>query len=232
MSSIGIGGYAPVYLQEDLDDNTFTFRDPSNGLNLDFMTYSMYCIAKRNPETLLDPSIMEEHVKKTFSTFFQYYVRNNLSMMTGGSVYQAINTSLPIETSPVNDSLTSNGTAAVPRPISSTNRTAIAEVSTRVELLKMNVAAVWLSTSILVWLIATTIIVAALQRRYLKNLDRNIECIGDVLVLVAGSDKLLDLAQKMEPKDLKYQKQTQTRLGWFEDSRGTRRWGIEVVDEE
>lgn len=78
----------------------------------------------------------------------------------------------------------------------------------------------------------TTIVVAVLQRGYLKNLDRDIECVGDVLVLVAGSERLLGLAREGQLGELEGLEQIRTKLGWFEDGSGQQRWGIEVVQRE
>ncbi|KAF9630100.1 hypothetical protein BFW01_g281 [Lasiodiplodia theobromae] len=232
MQQIGIGGYAPVYLVEDLQDNTFTFRDPSQGLNMDFMTYSMYAMAGKDPTALLDASLLQNLTQTTFSIFFRHYVSNNLSMTTGGSAYQPINASLPEGVVPPWNFTTKNFTDPTPLPVSNTGRTAMAEVHTRIELLEINAAAVWLSVVILVWLIATTIVVAVMQRGYLKNLDRDIECVGDVLVLVAGSERLLSLARKRQLGELEDLEQIRTKLGWFEDGSGQQRWGIEVVQRE
>ncbi|KKY14796.1 hypothetical protein UCDDS831_g07972 [Diplodia seriata] len=117
--------------------------------------------------------------------------------------------------------------------VSHTNRTAVATVDRPVELLQMNAIAVWLSIAILIWLIITTIVVVALQRRYLRNLKRNVECIADVLVLIAGSDRLLRLVRGRE-LDVEWDDagEIKTKLGWFENGEGQRRWGIEIVDEE
>lgn len=230
MAKIGIRGYAPVFLAEDLQDNTFTFRDPSHGLNLDFMTYSMYAMASKDPTALLNASLLENLTQTTFATFFRYYVNNNLSMTTGGSAYQPINASLPEGVVPPWNYTTRNFTDPPPQRVSNTSRTAVADVYTRIELLEMNAAAVWLSVAILVWLIATTIVVVALQRQYLENLDRDIECVGDVLVLVAGSEKLLGLTRGWESEELEDLEQVRTKLGWFTDGSGQQRWGIEVVE--
>lgn len=221
------------YGDEDLSDNTFNFREPHLGLNLDFMTYAMYSLAGRDPRALLNASLQEELAKNTFTTFFQHFVSSNLSLETGGWAYQPINASLPADLGKA-WTLGENGTYEyLPNPttVSTTNRTAIARVETPVEILDMNPVAVWLSAGILIWLIATTVVIAALQRRYLRNLDRNIECIGDVLVLVAGSERLLQLVRERGPEALeKDGKGIATKLGWFEDGGGRRRWGIEVVD--
>ncbi|KAF9634132.1 hypothetical protein BFW01_g5027 [Lasiodiplodia theobromae] len=223
---------------ERLDDNTFSFRDPNYGLNLDFMTYSMYAMANRDPTTLLDASFMHRQAEKTFSTFFQHFVSSNLSATsmsatTQSWAYQEINASLPYGVNTIDKYIPSEGYLPFPAPSpppSHTNRTALVEVSTQVELLRTNAVAVWLSVDILAWLISTTVAIAVLQRKYLRNLDRNIECLGDVLVLVAHSDRLLQLVRERGPDGLEKERDVKTKLGWFEDSNGEQRWGIEVVE--
>lgn len=217
---------------EDLDDQAFNIRDIEKGLNLDFMTCSMYMKAKQDPTTLTNVSALEDFAQETFSTLFQHFVSSNVSLMTGSWAYQPINATLPAELGAVdtyvNKDHRENANYSIPH--SQTNRTATIQVSTPIEVLEVNAAAVWLSTAIILWLIVTTIIVGALQRRYLRNLNRNIDCLGDVLVLVAGSDRLLRLVNERGPSGLDGEKGTLTKLGWFEDERGQQRWGVEVVE--
>ncbi|KAK0663162.1 hypothetical protein DIS24_g1204 [Lasiodiplodia hormozganensis] len=149
--------------------------------------------------------------------------------------YHEINASLPYGIDTIDKYIPGEGYQSVPlpsQPPSRTNRTALVEVSTQVELLRMNTAAVWLSVAILAWLIFTTVAITVLQRKYLRNLDRNIECLGDVLVLVAHSDRLLQLVRERGPDSLEKERDIKTKLGWFEDSNGEQRWGIEVVEED
>ncbi|KAB2568813.1 hypothetical protein DBV05_g12508 [Lasiodiplodia theobromae] len=220
----------------DLEQHdTFSFRDSNQGLNLDFMTYSMYAMANKDPTALLDASTMQRHAEKTFSTFFQHFVSSNLSATTPSWAYQEINASLPYGINSTYKWIPDEGYQSFPlppQPPSNTNRTALVEVSTQVELLRMNAVAVWLSVAILAWLIFTTVAIAVLQRKYLRNLDRNIECLGDVLVLVAHSDRLLQLVRERGPDGLEKERDVKTKLGWFEDNDGEQRWGIEVVEED
>lgn len=207
--------------------DTFGFRDRSQGLNLDFMTYSMYAMANKDPTALLNASTMQRHAEKAFSTFFQHFVSSNLSATAPSWAYQEINA---YGISSTYKWIPDEGYQSVPlppQPPSRTNRTALVEVSTQVELLRMNAVAVWLNVAILAWLIFTTVAIAVLQRKYLRNLDRNIECLGDV---VAHSDRLLRLVRERGPDDLEKEKGVKTKLGWFEDSNGEQRWGIEVVE--
>lgn len=206
---------------------------------MDFMTYAMYMLGGADPEALLEISTLERTAEKTFQTFFQHYVSTNVSMEKGSWVYQAINSSLPSDLGEVISLQLGPGGNSTEikasdyqdnlHPVSSTNRTAIATISTRIEVLQMQPTAVWLSLAILTWLIATLVILAAGQRTYLKGLKNNVECIADVLTLVAGSERLLQLVRERGIEGLKDEDLTMTRLGWFQDVRGEWQWGIEVV---
>lgn len=82
------------------------------------------------------------------------------------------------------------------------------------------------------WLIATTVVIAAVQRRYLKNLKGDVAYVADTLALVTRSDKLLKLLQDRREGKFEENDAIKTRLGWFKDREGQSRWGIEVVDRE
>lgn len=62
-------------------------------------------------------------------------------------------------------------------------------------------------------------------------MQRHVECLADVLLMVAGSDGLLQLVHERGVEGLK-KSDVITRLGWFRDRRGIVRWGIEIVDAE
>jgi hypothetical protein len=205
---------------------TFNFRDPSRGLNLDFMTYAMYSLADENPEALLDASILQSLAQETFSTFFQHYVSSDVSLEIGSWAYQPINATLP---SVQGLSLSGNQNLSQSASSSMTNRTVEAVVSTKIELLRVNPVAVWLSVSILIWLLVTTIIFAAVERRHYKGLIRNIECVADVMILVAGSKEFLQVAKNRTIEELDIDKEScLTKLGWFLDCHGEDRWGVEI----
>lgn len=177
------------YTHEDLNDNTYNIRDEINGLNMDFMSYSMYSMADKDARKLLDPEDYTKLAQKTFTTFFQHFVSNHIPD-SGGWGYQKINASLPSDLGPILEREKSGylpGTTASTyqddmRPISHTNRTITGQASQRVQLLQMNATAVWLSIGIMGWLIVTTTVIAVLQKRYFGSLVRNVECLGDVLV--------------------------------------------------
>ncbi|EAW15029.1 DUF3433 domain-containing protein [Aspergillus clavatus NRRL 1] len=237
--STRVGGFMSA---ENVYDNTFNFRDETAGLNLDLMTYAMFSMARQDPSALLDIDTFQSMAQKTFSTFFQHFVSNNVSMITGGWAYQSINASLPPDLGlAMEDAYSASGASRarlsdyqdVRQPVSHTNRTVVAKVSRRVELLQMNTVALGLSIGILAWLMIVTIVIAVLQRQYLGSLIRNIECLGDVLVLVAGSDKLVRVVREINRGALKQDEldNLHARLGWFVDTQGRLRWGIEVEED-
>ncbi|KAJ5620837.1 hypothetical protein N7510_004821 [Penicillium lagena] len=234
-----VSGSSPnSYTVESLSDKTYNILDDNNGLNMDFMSYSMYTMANKNPDALLDPTKLKTLAEKTFTTFFQHFASNNVSLETGSWAFQKINASLPTNLGTavnMNHSVLTNETAAqqdLIHPISHTNRTVEANFARRVEVLKINSIAVWLSISIMSWLVLTTVVVAVFQKRYFGSLVRGVECLGDVLVLIADSTNLFQVVRgiqstRLQPSGYKY---LQTRLGWFIDTAGKLRWGIEMED--
>jgi hypothetical protein len=73
-----------LLLPEDSKDTTYTIRDRSKGLNVDFMTYSMYTLAGQDPAALLNGTLFKDLAQRTFTTFFQHFVSGNL-LTTSGS---------------------------------------------------------------------------------------------------------------------------------------------------
>lgn len=178
----------------------------------------MYKMVKEDSTALLDPDKFLALTEKTFSTFFQHFISNNNSLETGGGWgYQEVNTKLPAD-------IDANNTDSKSYPVIE------ATVSQRVEMLKMNSVAVWISIGILCWLVLTTVMIAILQRRYFDQLVRNVESLGDVLVLVAGSPNLLQVVRDIQSGHLSKGEfeSLLTRLGWFVDQDGELRWGIEM----
>lgn len=110
-----------------------------------------------------------------------------------------------------------------------TSRLVNGTVSTRIEFLRMNNIATWLSVVSLMWLICTSIVVVAIQRSYLSFLLRDIESLANVLVLVAGSESLLKLVRENDIKLLAKNAEIMTKLGWFRGKDGKIRWGVEIV---
>ncbi|KAI4930189.1 hypothetical protein J4E85_004814 [Alternaria conjuncta] len=75
---------------ESLRDNAFIMRDAETGMNMDLMTYSMYSLANKDPQALLDYATLVTHANHTFQTFFQHFISNGLSLEQGGWAYQKI----------------------------------------------------------------------------------------------------------------------------------------------
>ncbi|KAF2125155.1 hypothetical protein P153DRAFT_390003 [Dothidotthia symphoricarpi CBS 119687] len=212
---------------QPVEDNAFVMHDQEHGLNMDFMTYSMYAAAAKDAKALLDYTTLVRHADRTFQTFFQHFVANGMSLKEGGLAYQGINDRSLEDLGRLVDI---NGTALPARqyPTSDTNSTAEAWVSNRVQVLHMNPIATYLTIAILIWLIGTTAVVMCLQRRYMSCMVRDVQLIADILVLVAGSDNLLKLVHE-RGISLKRDEIIKTKLGWFKDQDGEIRWGVEVV---
>ncbi|KAF2035152.1 hypothetical protein EK21DRAFT_84780 [Setomelanomma holmii] len=213
---------------EAVTQNAFVFRDERNGINMDLMTYSMYTLAKQDSDALLNYTTMARLADQTFQTFFQQFVNSGLSLSKGGYAYQTIqDNSMEALGKPV-DINGSSIAAAKSFPVLNTARTITASVSHRVRVLHMNTTATYLSTAILVWLIFTAVTVLSLQRRYTSFMNRDVQLIADMLVLIAGSDNFLELVAE-KGVDLKKNKDIKTMLGWFRDRDGQIRWGVELV---
>ncbi|KAH7076885.1 hypothetical protein BKA63DRAFT_411342 [Paraphoma chrysanthemicola] len=222
---------------DNIRDKTFNMRDNSTGMNADFMTYATYAEVGFDPNAMLDPDMLIKASQKVFSIFFQHFVNNNVSHDFGGWAYQPLNAHLsigpPMKGVPI--PLTPYDTIP-PRfedaPVHDMGRNVTATVSTSFEVLRINIVAFWISTSILIWIIIALIMFTAVQRRYLGGMQRNIECIADVLVLIAGSDKLLAVIKEKGIDTILKEDKLLTRLGWFRDPDGTMRWRIELVEEK
>jgi hypothetical protein len=202
------------------------------------MSYAAYTEVKLNPTALLDADVLLDTSRKIFSTFFQHFANNNVSLKDGGYVYQSAGLHDDMTSPMINYKdrkvYTPSGNIApkfedVHR---NTNKTTPATLSMSVEVLQINSTAFWIATSILIWLVATISVFATLQRRYYKGIMRNVECIADVLVLIAGSDSLLKAVAEQGVDSILVENRILTRLGWFRDPDGTTRWRIEVVPEE
>jgi hypothetical protein len=215
-------------------EDTFKIRDSVQGLNLDLMSYAMYKLANQDPKALLNSTIMLQHAQTTFSTFFQHFASVNARPDAPFGAYQNIGDNS------LDEELAYNFSYRFPRHYDpyvpenvyrklNTSRVVNGTVSTRIEFLRMNNVATWLSVVSLGWLICTSIIVIAVQRSFLSFLLRDIESLADVLVLVAGSENLLKLVRENDIKALTKNPKTMTKLGWFRGKDGKIRWGVEVV---
>ena len=60
---------------------------------------------------------------------------------------------------------------------------------------------------------------------------RNVECIADMLVLMAGSERLLNLIKEKGVEKLIKEDKVKPRFRWVQDSSGVMRWRIELVED-
>lgn len=225
---------------EDTDDRLFNFR--MTGLNVDFMSYAALSLASRDVEALLDPSTLESLSNRVFSTFFQHFVAENITLDSGSYGFQPLNATVPWDLTPILDpgnetkawSYQDKNTSLV------TNKTATAILHTEIEQLNMAPTAVILCIVMLSLLTATTVLLQTRYRDCFKALPRDVDTLASVLGFVYGSPKLLKwvgenrekseaYGQAQENKDSKDSKdKTMTRMGWFDGSR----WGIEIIDKD
>jgi len=199
-------GYPEPVQFENLDDQRFNIRDPTRGLNVDFMSYSNYILANQDALALLDANTLLNHSQFTFQTFFQHFASQ--TKWTDGQFM----------------ALQEMGKDDKTEKIQTT-------VSQRIEVLKMISSATWLTVVILVLLmiILTTLMISLKVFYPPTTLQSNIECLADAMAMIAGSDELLERVQRYEMEELK-RSELETRLGWFRDRRGHVRWGVEFTD--
>ncbi|KAF2258991.1 hypothetical protein CC78DRAFT_503810 [Lojkania enalia] len=224
----------PFYDEDDLlEDKTFNVRDEDKGLNLDFMSYSMYTLVGKDPEALLDKETLLNLTQRAFATYFQHFVSSSYSLKDGGMAYQPIGYNTVMELPFIDyDEATNTSYINEEMPVYpqlNTNRSVEAIVLRRIEVLRMNAVATWLSVGILIWLALTTILIATLQRTYLSSVIRNFETPADVLVAIAASDNLLDLVRDRSFAALRKNREIRARLGWFVGADGRKRWGVEIA---
>ena len=220
-----VTGYDSLY--EDLQDLTFNIRSP--GLNVDYMSYSMFSMVNKDPRALLDPKTLETMANKTIATFFQHFASSNVSMGTGGWVFQDVNYTLPSDIGKSSsESKRDDGDAS-----RSANRgTADVRVSKTIVILKTSKIAAWVTMIILAWLIVTLGVVAILLPGLTKSLEQRVETIGDVAALVMGSEKLLNLAQTLPVSRASRTHGIQAKLGRFQTGQGGEGYGIEICSDQ
>jgi hypothetical protein len=241
-SLINLGGSGAADMRgiklDRLEDKVFNMRDNKTGLNVDFMSYATLMQVDHDPTRLLDAEVLLNESQKVFSTFFQHFASSTFPLDDGSWAYQRIGSRLQVGPPMVGEGpqyLPNGHLAPNFRDFARqdpNNRTTTATLSIRVEVLRMNVIAFWVASGILTWLIVSVIIFAALQRRYIGGMVRNVECIADVMVLIAGSQRLLELVEEKGIDELIKEDNIYTRLGWFRDTEGNMRWGIEVVEND
>jgi hypothetical protein len=198
---------------ENLDAERFTLRDADKGTNMDYMSYSIFFLVGQDPNALLNASILQKYSEQTFQTFFKYFAtKANWTHAGDSRIYRAAYEEAPYlsysEWERFNNIVTE-----------------------RIEVLNMNKEATWLSMTILFLLmIILVILLIVFQVVYPPtSMLRHMECLADVLAMVAGSDELVRLVDEIGVKGMQ-KAGIKARLGWFRDKRGTVRWCIDVVD--
>lgn len=236
----GRSAYQGVF-HENLLDQAFNMRAP--GLNVDYMSYAMLSLANGSHEALLDPLVLESTAQRVFEVMFQHFAHSDLDMKSGGHVYQNPSETLPVDmdgptttaTSKARDRRQQLQFSTIPSTINPTYVPDTVEVEVRreVEVLRMSTAAAIVCMSILAYLIVTSVILVTATRRYNKLLPSEIDSVADVAVLVAGSERLLELARQgalQHDRQLKSDPKSLAKLGWFNGADGELRWGIELVE--
>jgi hypothetical protein len=172
---------------------------------MDFMSYANLFQANMDPLVLLDPATLEKYSQRTFQTFFQHFASKTKWIDGQSMVYKN----------------------------APDDRAGKFEVATtqRIETLNMVASATWLSLAIIfILVVILSICIVTLKIVYPDNIMRNnIECIADVLVLIEGSEALLQCAERHDTNMLT-DNGLRTRLGWFKDREGVVRYGVEIVD--
>jgi hypothetical protein len=219
LSATARSGYPDT---ESLDDQTFNIRKP--GLNLDYMSYSMFSLVDFDPTALLDPATMERTAQQTFSTFFQHFASSSVTTTDGGWAFQKLDERLPADLTDV-ASPAMVDPPANPRAGEMVN----VEVMQPVEVLRMSRTAAAIALAVLLWLMVSTIALACASGTYKRRLRWRVETIADVLAMVTGSERLITMLEERGLREMKYDPDAMATLADFTTEGGTVRWGVELV---
>lgn len=219
LSATARSGYQDT---ETLDEQTFNIREP--GLNLDYMSYSMFTLVDSDPLALLDQATLERTSQQVFSTFFQHYASASVTTGNGGGAFQKLDERLPADLTDVTDRSMVDPPAN-PRA----GEMVSVEVMQPVEVLQMSRVAAAIALAVLLWLLVTTVALTYRSRDYKARLRWRVETIADVLVMVAGSERLIKLLNEKGLRGAKYDPAAREVLREFTTDGGTVRWGIELT---
>jgi hypothetical protein len=197
---------------ENLAAERFALRDIDKGTNMDYMSYANFVLANKDPTALLNSTLLQQHSEKTFQTFFKHFVTG--ANWTYGAEGPGSRAAYEYHEAYWMRSEKFDGI-----------------ITERIEVLSMNKVATWLSLTILFLLmIVLVILIVALQVVYPRtSMLRHVECLADVLAMVAGSDELVRWVNEVGVEGME-RVGIKTRLGWFRDKRGVVRWGVKIVD--
>ena len=190
---------ASDYGDEDLTDRTFNFR--LRGLNVDYMSYTMFSLVQRKPQALLDHNTLQNAANEVFSSCFQHYASKNVTLVDGGRVFQPIGATLPFGLTPIlnfsNDRASSYQDTDVHTVTNSTNEATVHQPTNE---LVMSPTAVFLCLAVLVFLACIAVLVYFPYAAYFKGLPRDVESLASIIALVYNSPKLRDWVAANEDK--------------------------------
>lgn len=222
----------------DADDpihqRKFFMHDKEANFDMDVMTYTVYNLANRDAAAFVrNETLLPSLVDRVFTTFFQHFVSANASLSAPSWAYQPLGAK-PEE---LGRRLFYNRTEGMMRRTDppayaqlDSSPTVEAIIQHDGEILKMNAVATWLCVTILACLVLAIAAISVMQGKFLRPLQRNVDCLADTMVLVAGSEKLLAMVGDGRlHKNSDYP--VSVRLGWFRAKNGDVRWGIEVVED-
>lgn len=211
------------------------------------MTYSMLALANNSKEALLNPDTVIALANQTFGVFFKHFVSGNVTSAFGGNAYQPIGEKLPWSMGPVvefpgqPDVERYQSFLGIPNTTLSELPLVNVTIQIPVEQLVMSQVAVFLCSSLLVFLILVTVVMYTANHGHCKKLPRDVDTLASALAFVHGSEKLLAWAETA-PRTKPWYKTlfsrssdpaaaaTMARIGPFTGSDGVERWGIELVD--
>jgi len=231
---------------EDLSDRSFNFRVA--GLNVDFMTYSMLALVNNSKADLLDTDTFVKIANQTFGIFFKHFVSDHVTSDSGGGAYQPLGEKLPWSLGPMvvyNDTTDEylitgdQGFLGIENRTVSSSSSVNVTIHIPVEQLVMSSVAVYLCLSLLGFLLVVTAVMYIVNHGRMKELPRNVNTLASTLAFVHGSEKLLAWTATA-PKTRPWYKalfsnnlgtrQPKARIGFFKNSDGVERWGVELVD--
>jgi len=164
------------------------------------MSYAMYNLVNQSATALLDPIILESTAQKVFATFFKNFALKTSVDIPAGYAFQYYH----------EPNLDLNYSQAVTYPFNNERRNkkrdsgdnvVPASIAFPADQLVMSKLAVYLSLSILMFLIITTVFVHTTRFNLYKQLPRDVNTVGSIIGFVYDSDRLRGQVEIRERKD-------------------------------
>lgn len=207
------------------------------------MSYTALSLVNNDDDALHNSDTLANVSSAVFSIFFKHFVQAGSNdhregmYMNGSWGLQPHGAVIPSDLGPILSSSTylQKSSTYLQKSFlpSNTSATVNGVITTQIEQLDLNPAAVILSLFILCFLLLTTMIVLGWHRQHLRLLPRDVDTIGSVLGFVYASERLLALARHQDETEMTGKESgngEMVKMGWFE-SGGKRRWGVEIIDE-